>query len=106
MTLIPQRTSEYVKELLDYGKKKYGNGDIVGDKKPWHDNMSSLHRHLKAFERGEIFDGESGYHHLACVAVRAMQIFTKHLDSLEYFDEADRPSGSTTHDATVRTAQG
>ena len=63
-SLIPPKACEHLAKVLTYGAKKYKPDN-------WRkvDNISryedALFRHIQAWRKGEIYDSESGLHHLA-----------------------------------------
>ena len=65
--LIPPQIVEGLGHVLAFGAQKYDDNNW---KKGLSDEncMSSCLRHLMKFQRGEIYDSESGIHHLAHAA--------------------------------------
>lgn len=65
--LVPPQIIEGLGHVLTFGAEKYDDDNW---KKGLSDEncMSSCMRHLMQFQRGEIYDSESGIHHLAHAA--------------------------------------
>lgn len=63
--LLPPLALEAIVEVLTFGAQKYDrdNWQKVPDSKRRY--FDALQRHVWAWKRGEIFDPESGLHHLA-----------------------------------------
>ena len=67
----PKFTFELAK-VLTMGAEKYGPEDWKTTDNAHRRYLDALHRHLNAFERGEMDDPESGQSHLIHVAANAM----------------------------------
>lgn len=65
--LIPPQIIEGIGHVLTFGAKKYDDNNW---KKGLSDEncLSSCLRHIMKFQRGEVYDDESGIHHLAHAA--------------------------------------
>lgn len=65
--LIPPQIIEGLGAVLTFGAKKYGDHNW---KKGLSDEncLSSCLRHIMKYQRGEVYDEESGLHHLAHAA--------------------------------------
>lgn len=73
--LIPPGAMDEVARVYGYGASKYAsrNWEKGYD---WGLSLAALHRHVKAFERGEDIDRESGCHHLAHAAFHCLALVT------------------------------
>jgi len=72
--LVPPVAYHEVVMVYNYGMQKY-DPDNWWKGMPWRDVLGSLERHIAKWKRGELFDDESGLHHLAHVAWNAMALY-------------------------------
>lgn len=70
MDLVPDTAVEGIAEVLTFGAKKYAPNNWKRGME-WSEVIASLERHLKAFKRGEDFDGESELLHIDHVLTNA-----------------------------------
>lgn len=87
MGLIPPQLLEGVGHVLSFGAQKYGDNNW---KKGLSDEncMSSCLRHLMAFQDGEMYDKESGIHHLAHAACNlAFMLYFHNKNNLPLIDK-------------------
>ncbi len=63
--LVPPESLEEFAKVLTFGARKYGpeNWKLVDNLENRY--FAAAQRHLWAFKKGEYYDDESGYHHLA-----------------------------------------
>ena len=73
--LIPPHAMDEVARVFGYGVQKYAdrNWEKGYD---WGLSIAALHRHVKAFEKGESIDGESQCHHLASAVFHCLALMT------------------------------
>lgn len=71
-SLIEPKFALELAKVLTMGAEKYGPEDWKTTDNAHRRYLDALHRHLNAFERGEMNDPESGQSHLAHVAANAM----------------------------------
>lgn len=71
-SLIEPNFALELAKVLTMGAEKYGPEDWKTTDNAHRRYLDALHRHLNAFERGEMDDPESGQSHLAHVAANAM----------------------------------
>lgn len=71
-SLIEPKFALELAKVLTMGAEKYGPEDWKTTDNAHRRYLDALHRHLNAFERGEMDDPESGQSHLAHVAANAM----------------------------------
>lgn len=73
--LIPPHAMDEVARVFGYGVKKYAdrNWEKGYD---WGLSIAALHRHVKAFEKGESIDSESQCHHLASAVFHCLALMT------------------------------
>jgi len=64
-TLMPWRQLERVQKVLDYGAVKYGPFNWIKVQDPITRYSAALTRHMVAYLQGDLYDEESGNHHLA-----------------------------------------
>ncbi len=68
--LIPSFAQEQYAKVLTFGAIKYGDNNWKKGM-PWSTILSSLERHLEAIKKGEDYDKESGFLHIAHVMCNA-----------------------------------
>lgn len=73
--LIPPTAMDEVARVYGYGAGKYANRNWERGY-DWGLSIAALHRHIKAFERGENYDSESGCHHLAHATFHCLLLMT------------------------------
>lgn len=71
-SLIEPNFALELAKVLTMGAEKYGPEDWKTTDNAHRRYLDALHRHLNAFERGEMDDPESGQSHLIHVAANAM----------------------------------
>lgn len=77
-TLLPWRGVEEVVKVLEAGEKKYARDNWKEVKQGRFRYTKAAFRHLVAFSTGEMYDRETGLHHLAhCVCCC---LFIIHID--------------------------
>ena len=88
MDLIPPEWDLALSEVLSAGAKKYPDHNWALGMK-WSRILGSLRRHITAFLCGEIYDPETGCHHMAHIAWNALALMSYQLrktgtDDLHY----------------------
>lgn len=75
MDLIPPEAIRGLAEVLTYGANKYADRNWeLG--MAWSRCLGSLKRHLQCWEEGQIFDEETGLHHLDHIVTNAAFLST------------------------------
>jgi len=90
--LIPPKIWEALAEVFTYGAVKYGENNWRECDNPQR-FIAALYRHLIAWQKGEIYDAESGIHHLAHAMVNVaflLELEGKPLRKQEVQDESSR----------------
>jgi len=72
--LLPPTAISEIVAIYTYGAQKYDPNNWWKGM-PWSDVIAPLERHIAKWKRGEIFDEESGLHHLAHVAWNAIALY-------------------------------
>lgn len=75
--LIPVHAEEAVAKVLTFGAKKYDDENwkkVDNDKKRY---IAAARRHISAWMKGQVYDSESGLHHLAHAVTCLMFILEK-----------------------------
>ncbi len=73
--LIPPRAMDDVARVYGVGAGKYEARNWEKGY-AWGLSIASLHRHIKAFERGQSYDVETGEHHLAHAVFHCLALMT------------------------------
>lgn len=79
--LIPPEASEELAKILTMGAKKYAPNNWQKIKKDRY--LSALYRHLNAWQKGEINDGESGERHLSHALCNVVFLLWKEIHNVE-----------------------
>lgn len=84
---------EDLARVLTFGAKKYKPNNWQQVKNAKSRYVAALERHVNAYNKGEIFDQESGLSHMAHVAVNAM--FLHYLNRMESeYENSNRTSNT------------
>lgn len=70
--LLPLDVIEKVVEIYTFGAKKYKENSWQNLPNGYQRYKAALFRHIVAYEKGEVYDSESGYMHLAHAAWNAI----------------------------------
>jgi hypothetical protein len=82
--LVPPFEMEEIVKSLSFGSKKYSD-DNWKSVRPVSRYIGAMHRHINAWQQGEIRDPESGLHHLAHAS--ACALFLMWFDNQEVENE-------------------
>jgi hypothetical protein len=74
-SLVPSDALEEIIRVLMYGAQKYDRGNWMHLKDAKRRYFSAACRHLFAILRGEEYDTESGYHHVAHAAACCLFLY-------------------------------
>lgn len=86
MALISSIFLEQLAQVLAHGSRKYSANLWRVEPMPYTHEISSIMRHIAAFNRGEDLDSESGLSHLAHAACRLMFLVERTVTHMEMDD--------------------